>query len=271
VFGRFETDYPNEFWVGDGLHAPGFNRWQTYVFAFLDDHTRLVTSGRYADVGLVSTAPALSGPVALSDLRAPRDPADALGTVSGAGAGEDRTVLQYRGFSILHRDHQRSPCHRCRRCPSRQHRTTLDELKALFSAWVEMVSHPAVQSTRGQGPLASWGTGWATRRPVRNSREEIAEAFRRSTIRTVTKSATAPLQLTIYRVDELLVGKRVGLVHDPCDIAGLISVTTGNGVSQGVAVLTDIVGTFLRRPFPRRRTTPRPARRRPRREATTSA
>jgi len=56
----------------------------------------------------------------------------------------------------------------------------------------------------------------------------------------VTKSATAPLQSTIYRVEELLVGKRVGLIHDPCDLAGLISVTTGNGVSQGVVVLTDI-------------------------------
>src|SRR5680860_1565681 len=44
VFGRFEADYPNEMWVGDGLHGPRIGGRKTYLFAFLDDHTRLVTA-----------------------------------------------------------------------------------------------------------------------------------------------------------------------------------------------------------------------------------
>jgi putative transposase len=48
VFGRFEADYPNEMWVGDGLHGPRINGRKTYLFAFLDDHTRLVTAARWA-------------------------------------------------------------------------------------------------------------------------------------------------------------------------------------------------------------------------------
>ena len=48
VFGRFEADYPNEMWVGDGLHGPRIGGRKTYLFAFLDDHSRLVTAGRWA-------------------------------------------------------------------------------------------------------------------------------------------------------------------------------------------------------------------------------
>ena len=48
VFGRFEADYPNELWVGDGLHGPRIGGRKTYLFAFLDDHSRLVTAARWA-------------------------------------------------------------------------------------------------------------------------------------------------------------------------------------------------------------------------------
>ena len=103
-----------------------------------------------------------------------------------------------------------------------------------------MVYHQAVHSTTGQSPLARWDAGWVGRKPVRKSREEIAEAFRWSAIRTVTKSATVSLQSNTYQVDQLLVGKRVELVYDPFDLAGLITVTAGNGVAAGIAVLTEI-------------------------------
>ncbi|MEC5193001.1 MULTISPECIES: DDE-type integrase/transposase/recombinase [unclassified Arthrobacter] len=48
VFGRFEADYPNELWVGDGLHGPRIGGRRTYLFAFLDDHSRLVVAARWA-------------------------------------------------------------------------------------------------------------------------------------------------------------------------------------------------------------------------------
>ena len=47
VFGRFEADTPNQRWVGDALHGPRIGGKKTYLFAFLDDHSRLVTGYRF--------------------------------------------------------------------------------------------------------------------------------------------------------------------------------------------------------------------------------
>src|SRR5665811_1989548 len=46
--GRFEASHPNEIWVGDGLHGPRIGGRKTYLFAFVDDHSRLVTAARWA-------------------------------------------------------------------------------------------------------------------------------------------------------------------------------------------------------------------------------
>ncbi|MDJ0358588.1 DDE-type integrase/transposase/recombinase, partial [Paenarthrobacter sp. PH39-S1] len=46
--GRFEATAPNEIWVGDGLHGPRLGGRKTYLFAFLDDHSRMVTAARWA-------------------------------------------------------------------------------------------------------------------------------------------------------------------------------------------------------------------------------
>ena len=47
VFGRFEAAAPNERWVGDALHGPRVGGRKTYLFAFLDDHTRLAVGYRF--------------------------------------------------------------------------------------------------------------------------------------------------------------------------------------------------------------------------------
>ena len=47
VFGRFEADRPNELWTGDALHGPRLAGRKTYLFAFLDDHSRAVVGHRF--------------------------------------------------------------------------------------------------------------------------------------------------------------------------------------------------------------------------------
>nr|WP_239657374.1 helix-turn-helix domain-containing protein [Mycobacterium riyadhense] len=44
VFGRFEAANPNELWVGDALHGRGSGTAKTYLFTFLDDHSRLASA-----------------------------------------------------------------------------------------------------------------------------------------------------------------------------------------------------------------------------------
>ena len=47
VFGRFEAGAPNVLWVADVLHGPLIGGKKTYLFAFLDDHSRFITGHRW--------------------------------------------------------------------------------------------------------------------------------------------------------------------------------------------------------------------------------
>jgi putative transposase len=48
VFGRFEAARPNELWTGDALHGPVIAGRKTYLFCFIDDHSRAVMGARWA-------------------------------------------------------------------------------------------------------------------------------------------------------------------------------------------------------------------------------
>jgi putative transposase len=91
----------------------------------------------------------------------------------------------------------------------------LAELNRLFTAWVETVYHRRVHSETGQAPLARWMAGgpFAVPAPA-----DLAEAFRWSEHRTVSKTAVVSLHGNRYQVDPLLVGRRVELVFDPFDL-----------------------------------------------------
>jgi len=47
VFGRFEAAAPNDRWTGDALHGPRVAGRKTYLFAFIDDHSRAVMGHRF--------------------------------------------------------------------------------------------------------------------------------------------------------------------------------------------------------------------------------
>lgn len=47
VFGRFEAERPNEIWTGDALHGPRIGGRKTYLFAFIDDHSRAIVGHRW--------------------------------------------------------------------------------------------------------------------------------------------------------------------------------------------------------------------------------
>ncbi|HEX5347105.1 MAG TPA: DDE-type integrase/transposase/recombinase, partial [Pseudonocardiaceae bacterium] len=48
AFGRFEADAPNVRWTGDALHGPTVNGRKAILFAFIDDHSRLLPGYRWA-------------------------------------------------------------------------------------------------------------------------------------------------------------------------------------------------------------------------------
>jgi len=48
AFGRFECTRPNEMWIGDTLHGPAVGGKKSYLFAFIDDHSRAVMGARWS-------------------------------------------------------------------------------------------------------------------------------------------------------------------------------------------------------------------------------
>ena len=108
--------------------------------------------------------------------------------------------------------------------------TGLAELNRLFTAWTETVYHVREHSETGQPPLARWEAGGPFPLPAD---PDLAEAFRWSEWRTVTKTATVSLHGNRYQVDPALAGRRVELVFDPFDLT-VLSVRSG-GRDAGTA------------------------------------
>jgi putative transposase len=106
----------------------------------------------------------------------------------------------------------------------------LAELNKLFTAWTETVYHVREHSETGQPPLARWGAGGPFPLPAA---ADLADAFRWSEWRTVSKTATVSMHGNRYQVDPALTGRRVELVFDPFDLT-VLSVRSG-GHDAGTA------------------------------------
>ena len=103
-------------------------------------------------------------------------------------------------------------------------------LNKLFTAWTETVYHVRAHSETGQPPLARWESGGPFPLPAD---ADLAEAFRWSEWRTVSKTALVSLHGNQYQVDPALARRRVELVFDPFDLT-VLSVRCG-GKDAGTA------------------------------------
>lgn len=231
VFGRFEADRPNELWVGDALHGPRLDGRKTYLFAFLDDHTRLLVGHRW---GFAEDTVRLAA--ALRPALASRGVPEAV-YVDNGSAFVDAWLLRAcasLGIKLVHstpgRPQGRGKIERFFRTvreqflveitgtpgePGRHLVGDLAELNRMFTAWVEQVYHPRPHSETGTPPRTRWSAGAPFPLP---SPAALAEAFLWSEHRTVTKTATVSLQGNSYQVDPSLAGRRVELVFDPFDL-----------------------------------------------------
>lgn len=248
VFGRFEAARPHELWTGDALHGLRLGGRKTYLFAFLDDHSRAAVGHRF---GFAEDTVRLA--VALRPALASRGVPTSV-YVDNGSAFVDAWLLRAcakLGIRLIHstpgRPQGRGKIERFFRTvreqflveltgepddhTGRHHVGDLLELNRLFTAWVETVYHRQIHSETGQTPLARWAAGGPFPLPTPAA---LTEAFLWEQRRTVTKTATVSLHGTIYQVDELLVGRRVELVFDPFDLA-TIEVRVA-GVPAGTAV-----------------------------------
>jgi len=247
VSGRFEAEHPNDLWTGDALHGIRIQLRKTYLFAFLDDHSRLLPGYRW---GYAEDTVRLA--TALRPALASRGVPKAVYVDNGA-AYVDRWLLRAcakLGVRLVHsrpgRPQGRGKIERFFRTVreqflveitgepdviGRHHVTDLAELNRLFAAWVETQYHRAVHSETGQTPLARWCAGDPIALPTP---ETLTEAFLWEEHRRVTKTATISLHGNSYEVDPSLVGRKVELVFDPFDLTR-IEVRLA-GVPMGLAI-----------------------------------
>jgi putative transposase len=231
VFGRFEADRPNELWVGDALHGPVIGGRKTYLFAFLDDHSRLLVGHRF---GYAEDTVRLAA--ALRPALASRGVPESI-YVDNGSAFVDAWLLRAcasLGVKLVHsapgRPQGRGKIERFFRTVRDQFLVELStpdsdllvpdlvSLNRLFTAWIETEYHRSTHSETGQTPLHRWQAVDPPRLP---SPAALREAFLWEAARTVTKTATVSLHGNIYQVDGGLVGQRVELVFDPFDLTNI--------------------------------------------------
>jgi putative transposase len=247
VFGRFEADRPNEMWTGDALHGPVVAGRKTYLFAFIDDHSRALVGYRF---GHAEDSVRLAA--ALRPALAARGVPESI-YVDNGSAFVDAWLLRAcakLGIKLTHstpgRPQGRGKIERLFRTvrgqflveitgnadqPRRHHVADLLELNRLFAAWAETVYHRAVHSETGQAPIDRWSAGAPFALPTPAA---LTEAFLWEERRTVAKTATVSLHGNLYQVDLALVGRRVELVFDPFDLT-TIEVRLA-GAPKGLAI-----------------------------------
>jgi putative transposase len=234
VHGRFEAEAPNVLWTGDVLHGPVVAGRKTYLFAFIDDHSRLITGYRWGlSEDSLHLAAALKRAIAIRGV-----PARLY--VDNGACFSDETLPRYcarLGIRLVHsppyRPQGRGKIERWfetvraqflveispdgQPAPGRQMVAGLEELNALFHTWAEHDYHLRAHSETGATPLARWAAG----QPRYVSGEDLDAAFLWEAQRPVhAATATVRFHGNVYEAGAQLAGRKVTLTYSPFDLAG---------------------------------------------------
>lgn len=245
AFGRYEAEHRNERWITDVLVGPWVPHPRVEVslraklFLIVDDHSRLLVHGRFMSVentragqdvlraaivrrGLPEVLHADNGAPFANHMLARTCAVLGIRLVhskpySPQGRGKQERLNRYiRERFIAEAEHVGID--------------SLDELNDRFAAWVDQVANRRTHAETHQTPEARFDAGGPPRAP---DPARLVEAFRWSTQRKVTRTATVSLDGNHYSVDPALVGRRVELRFDPENLAAIDVFVEGN--AAGVA------------------------------------
>jgi transposase InsO family protein len=231
---RFERSHFGDLWQADAMHGPYLpdpadpdRQRQVFLFAFLDDHTRLIPHAQfywneqlprmedcfkrailrygrplsvYVDRGSVYKAHQFDTICAALGIQR------ILGTpYYPEGRGKIERFFQFVQSDLLPELSSSSV-------------STLSLLNQSLLAWLEVVYHPKLHSETGQSPLERFRQDPA---PATRSVDplELRQAFLHRAQRKVSKTATFSFHNNRYRVPAYLRGQSVQLRYDPFDLA----------------------------------------------------
>ena len=236
TYGRYEAGAPNERWISDVLVGP-WVPWprregsvRARLFLIVDDHSRLLVDGRFfahenarACQELLRRAITRRGlpQVFYCDNGAPFSNAWLARTCAVLGI----RLVHSQPYSPEGRGKQERLNRYIREAflAEATHRgiESLDELNDLFAAWAERVAN---RRTHAETRQADPGL--------------LAEAFRWSVTRKVTRTATVPLEGNSYAVDPALTGRRVELRYAPENLSRLDVFLDGKPAGAAVPFVT---------------------------------
>jgi len=233
---RFERCHFGDLWQGDAMHGPKLpdpanpdQDRQAFLFAFLDDYTRLIPHAQfywneqlprledcfkrailrygrplaiYVDQGKVYSSRQLDTVCASLGIQR------ILGTpYYPEGRGKIERFFQFVQSDFL---------------PELPHSSvaTLVQLNESLLAWLEVIYHRKLHSETGQAPLDRYRQDDApASRPADPT--ELRQAFLHREERKVAKTATFSFQGNRYRVAAYLRGQTIHLRYDPFDLTRL--------------------------------------------------
>jgi putative transposase len=233
AYGRFEAARPNEIWVGDVLHGP-FVPWprvagskRAKLFLLVDDYSRLLVHGRW-----VSEENTRAGQDVLRSAISRRGLPEVLYVDNGAPYSNYQLsrACAVLGIALVHsRPYRPQGRGKQERLNSYIRQSfvaemedrgipSFEELNDLFMAWAEQLANARVHAETRQAPAERFFQDFT---PTYPPAAKLAEAFRWSVTRRVTKTATVSLLSNRYQVPAELVGRHIELRFDPEDLSRL--------------------------------------------------
>lgn len=226
---RFAYQYAGQLWMSDVMHGPavvreGRRKHKTYLIAFLDDATRIITQAEFAFAENTRTFLPIFKQALLR-----RGLPERLFVDNGANyrSHQFAVICAKLGVALIHaRPHQPQAKGKIERffrtCRAQfiarlsdADTASLDALNRRLAGWIEGEYH--VSPHRGlerQTPLERWAqAGERLRYP--DPTMDLDDLFLFQEQRTVHNDRTVSLHGRVYEVDATLVGQRVTLRYDP--------------------------------------------------------
>lgn len=252
---RFESELPNDIWQSDALHGPRVlhdgKMKKTYLFAFIDDMSRLVPHGEfYLNERIESYIDALTK--ALSKRGLPRK----LYVDNGPAFSTQvlRHAMASLGIALVHskpyEPEGRGKIERFFRTVRGQLLITvpdglsLEELNKRLKSWIDEY-HLREHTSTKEAPLSRYAKHLHC---VREAPKDLMDYFRKRVTRKVDKDRTVSLDGRLYEAPVAMIGLSVTLLYhenDPARVELLY-----NGTSHGMLVPLNVnINARVRRAF----------------------
>ncbi|MBI3060113.1 MAG: DDE-type integrase/transposase/recombinase [Deltaproteobacteria bacterium] len=225
---RYEAELPNDIWQSDAMHGPwvraeGRKR-KTYLFAFLDDMSRLITHAQfYLSEKLDSYLDALRQ--ALLSRGLPRK----LYVDNGPAFRSQHLnqICASLGIALVHskpyQPQGRGKIERWFRTVRSDflpgfRGESLEELNEALDAWIRNLYHNREHRSTGETPLRRFASHSEC---LRSAPKDLEDHFRKQARRRVAKDRTVALDGCLYEAPTVLIGKQLTLLyheHDPSRI-----------------------------------------------------